>query len=83
MKNKIGILGYVLATAIAPLIIFGKKIILENDSKRAMTYITYDGYQVDFVSYYKSVILIAGAIILMLSMAGKIDLKKELSLIHI
>jgi hypothetical protein len=77
MKNKIGILGYVLATAIAPLIIFGKKIILENDSKRAMTYITYDGYQVDFVSYYKSVILIAGAIILMLSMAGKIDLKKE------
>lgn len=77
MREKFGILGYLLATSVAPLIIFGKKIILENDSKRAMTYITYDGYQIDFISYYKLMTLITGAVILIFSMAGKIDLKKE------
>ena len=77
MRKKFGILGYALATAVAPLIIFGKKITVEAGSIREFTAITDKGVQIDFLSYYKLVALIIGAIILLLSVVGKIDLKKE------
>jgi hypothetical protein len=77
MKGKIWILGYSLAVAVTPLIISGKKIVLNSDSNRGLTAMTYENYQIDFLSYYKLMTLIAGAVILILSVAGKIDLKKE------
>ncbi len=79
MKDKFGILGYTLATAVAPLIIFGEKIILKIGSNRGLTAMTYNDYQVDFMSYYKGMVILAGVVILILAVAGKIDLKKEWS----
>ena len=77
MKDKIGTLGYILAVALTPLIVFSKKIIVEAGSSRGFTALTDKGVQIDFLSYYKGMVLIAGVIILMLSVVGKIDLKKE------
>ena len=77
MRERIGLMGYVIAVAVAPLINFGKRIVIDVNSNRGLTAITYGDYQLDFMSYFKEIFLIIGALILLISMSNNIDLKKE------